>query len=142
MTSGPRMAHERRALVRAADVRRFFTRVEGVRTSHIVGPADGATEAVTGTTEFAPGTGLPLHWHNCEETVLILEGEALFEAAGERHALVTGDVTWTPSGVAHRFSNRGRGSMRILWAYGRADVTRTLAANGETSRIASEQPGD
>jgi putative monooxygenase len=134
------MAAEQRALVKAASTRTFFARVAGVRTSHIVGPADGAVEGITGMTEFAPAATVPLHWHNCEETVVVLEGEALFEAAGEQHALVAGDATWTPAGVPHMFSNRGRGLMRILWVYGRTDAARTLAMIGETSPIESEQP--
>ncbi len=134
------MATERRALIRTAAGRSFFSRGDGVRTSHLIVPADGAAEGITGTTEFAEGGELPLHWHNCEETVVILEGDALFEAAGQQHALVAGDAAWTPAGVAHRFSNRGRGWMRILWVYGRADATRTLVTTGETSSIESEQP--
>jgi len=127
-----------RPVVKTAASRAFFSRGAGLRTSHIFTTADGAAQGLTGTTEFAPGVGVPWHTHNCEETVTIVEGEALFEADGEQIQLVAGDATWTPAGVVHRFANRGRGPMRILWTYGSVDATRTLVASGLTTSIAAE----
>jgi len=127
-----------RAVVKTAASRAFFSRGTGLRTSHIFTTADGAAQGLTGTTEFAPGAEVPWHTHNCEETVTILAGEALFEADGEQTELVAGDATWTPVGVVHRFANRGRGPLRILWTYGSVDATRTLVATGATTSIAAE----
>ncbi len=136
------MATDRRPVVRPVADRRYFSRSAGVQTSHLFGPRDGAGDWIFGTTELDVGGGVPLHSHNCEETVMVLEGEALFEAAGQRHALVAGDATWTPAGVDHRFSNRGDGWLRILWIYGRADATRTVVSSGKTTRIDDERPCD
>lgn len=127
-----------RPVVNRAASRAFFARGPGLRTSHIFTTADGAAQGLTGTTEFAPGAQVPWHTHDCEETVAIIEGEALFEADGEQIQLVVGDATWTPAGVAHRFANRGPGPMRILWIYGSVDATRTLVASGVTTSIAAE----
>ena len=44
----------------------------------------------TGQTTFQPGTGLPLHTHNCEESVLILEGEAVAQIDDETFDLEVG----------------------------------------------------
>ena len=134
------MSTDRRPVVRQTADRRYFARSAGVRTSHLFGPRDGATEGICGTTELGIGGGVPLHRHNCEETVMVLGGQALFEAAGEQHVLVAGDATWTPAGVDHRFSNDGDGWLRILWFYGRTDATRTVVANGSVSRIEDERP--
>nr|WP_107907608.1 cupin domain-containing protein [Streptomyces chartreusis] len=110
-----------------------FDRGGGVATIPYVGRwnSDRAT-VTTGQTVFQPGTGLPLHSHNVEESVLILEGEATAEIAGEFFDLETGQATWVPAGVPHRFFNRGQGAMRIYWVYGGRDVTRTITATGET----------
>ncbi|WP_327593169.1 cupin domain-containing protein [Streptomyces chartreusis] len=110
-----------------------FDRGGGVATIPYVGRwnSDRAT-VTTGQTVFQPGTGLPLHSHNVEESVLILEGEATAEIAGEFFDLETGQATWVPAGVPHRFFNRGQGVMRIYWVYGGRDVTRTITATGET----------
>jgi quercetin dioxygenase-like cupin family protein len=106
----------------------------GVRTVHLVNGAI-ATQFLTGTTEFDPGASLPLHSHDCEESVAVLEGQAAFEADGEVIDLDVGDTTWLPAGVVHRFRNRGTGRLRILWIYGSARATRTIAATGETFPI-------
>ena len=114
-------------------------RGHGVRTTPLVTPETGATEFLNGTTEFAAGAGLPLHSHNCEESVLVLEGLAIFDCGDQSIDMDPGDITWVPPNVIHRFRNRGGTTMRILWTYGRADADRTRADTGETSAIAAER---
>ena len=110
-----------------------FDRGNGVRTLPYVGIWNSQKSVITtGQTQFAPGTGLPLHSHNVEENVLILEGEATAEVDGKTIDLEAGDATWVPAGVPHRFFNRGVGPMRIYWVYGGRYVTRTITESGET----------
>jgi HTH-type transcriptional repressor of puuD len=87
---------------------------------------------------FEPGTAIPLHTHNVEETVLVLEGEATAVVGQDSVDLEAGDATWVPAGVPHRFANRGQGPLRIYWAYGGREVTRTIVATGETVEHLSE----
>lgn len=110
----------------------------GVRTVPLVTRGAGASQFLNGTTEFAAGAALPLHSHNCEESVLVLAGLAVFECDGERVEMDPGDITWVPPGAVHRFLNRGSEPMRILWIYGRVDATRTMAATGESFPIGTE----
>lgn len=110
-----------------------FDRGNGVVTIPYIGAWNStATTVTTGQTAFAPGTGLPLHSHNVEESVLVLEGEALAQFGDTEVELVAGQATWVPAGTPHRFANRGAGTMRIYWAYGGREVTRTITATGET----------
>ena len=110
-----------------------FDRGNGVVTVPYVGKWNCAANAITtGQTQFAVGTGLPLHSHNVEESVLILEGLATAEIGEETFDLVAGEATWVPAGVPHRFLNRGETRMSIYWVYGGRDVTRTITATGET----------
>jgi len=110
-----------------------FDRGNGVVTIPYVGKWNCTENRVTtGQTQFAPGTGLPLHSHNVEESVLILEGEAVAEIGTQSFDLVAGQATWVPAGTPHRFANRGTTTMRIYWVYGGRDVTRTITATGET----------
>jgi quercetin dioxygenase-like cupin family protein len=109
----------------------------GVRTSYLVTRALGAEQFLNGITEFDPGAELPFHSHNCEESVVVLEGTALFERDGEKTELAPFDTTFVPAGVVHRFANHGSSTMRILWTYGSVEATRTLAATGETFPIGS-----
>jgi HTH-type transcriptional repressor of puuD len=125
-------------VIRAGQVERF-DRGAGVVTLPYVGRwnAEG-NRVTTGITVFAPGTAIPLHTHNVEESVLVLEGEAAAVVGQDSFELEAGDATWVPAGVRHRFANRGQGPMRIYWVYGGREVTRTIVATGETVEHLSE----
>jgi len=108
-------------------------RGSGVRTKPFVGKWNSErAQITTGTTEFPPGAELPLHTHNVDESVVILEGEALVFVEEEAAEIAAGDATWIPAGVPHAFRNRGSGTLRILWIYAGRDVTRTIVESGET----------
>ena len=122
----------------------------GVKTTPLVGKWNCAHNVVTtGITAFGPGTGIPLHYHNVEETVMVLEGRAHVIVGDETFEVQAGDVTWVPAGTHHNFTNAGDGLMRIYWVYGGRDVTRTIVATGETfehlseadQRLATGRPG-
>ena len=116
-----------------------YERGGGARTIPLVSQRLGATSFINGITEFGPSAQIPWHFHNCEESVMLLEGSAVFDIGDEHHALVAQDTTFIPSGVPHRFRNASdtRG-MKILWIYGRIDATRTLLETGETRSVSAE----
>jgi 3-isopropylmalate dehydrogenase len=117
-----------------------FDRGTGVRTLPYVGKWNAVGNHVTtGVTEFPPDAGIPLHTHNVEESVLILEGQATVVIDTDEFDLEAGDATWVPADVPHRFVNRGNGWMRIYWVYGGREVTRTICATGETVEHLSDQ---
>jgi len=117
-----------------------FDRGSGIVTLPFVGKWNCETNRLTtGYTIFEPGTAIPLHSHNVEETVLVVEGEAQAVIGDERFDLVAGEATWVPAGIPHCFINRGAGRMSIYWAYGGRDVTRTITATGVTVEHLSEQ---
>lgn len=111
----------------------------GVRTTFVVAPGRGAS-FTNGITEIDPGASLPLHAHDCEESVLVLEGDAVFETADGTDELGPGDATLVPEGVLHRFANRSSRPLRIFWVYGSPHPTRTLAG-GETYAVGEEPVG-
>lgn len=117
----------------------IIDRGAGVRTTPLVGKwnVKGA-KLTTGMTAFQPGTGIAMHSHNVEETVMILEGLATVVIGDETFECEAGDVTWIPAGIPHYFKNRGDGLMRIYWVYETQEVTRTLTASGETIEHLSE----
>jgi quercetin dioxygenase-like cupin family protein len=116
-----------------------YQRGGGVVTTPLVSPSLGARSFITGITEIPPGGAVPFHHHNCEESVVLLEGEAAIDVAGQEHRLHPFDSTLLPANVAHRFRNlSATQSMKILWIYGSPDATRTLEATGETHPISAE----
>ena len=114
----------------------------GARTVPLVTAALGSKEMLNGITSFQPGAAIPLHSHNCEESVIILEGSAVFELDGVEHELKRHDTTWIPPNVPHRFRNASdQDPLRIFWTYASVEATRTMIASGETRSIASEHKG-
>jgi mannose-6-phosphate isomerase-like protein (cupin superfamily) len=125
-------------LIRPDDVAPF-DRGGGVVTIPYVGSWNSEQNLVTtGQTIFEVGRGLPLHSHNVEESVLILEGQATAQIGEDYFDLEVGDASWVPAGVPHRFFNRGDGVMRIYWVYGGRYVTRTMTETGQTFKHLSQ----
>lgn len=98
-------------------------------TSHSTG---GEAKVATGISVYPVGAGAPLHSHNCDEQVLILEGKGYVEIDGERTQLTQWDTAYVEAGTVHRYHNTGDIPMKILWIYNRPDVTRTFADTGVT----------
>ena len=111
----------------------------GITSKPLAGAAIGATSISNGVTTFAPGTAIPLHTHNVEESVTVLEGDAIAEVSGQTQRLKPYDTTFVPPGIPHRFRNVGEGVMRILWVYAGTYVTRTFVETGETVVQLSEE---
>lgn len=112
----------------------------GVTTIPYIGSWNSEDAMITtGITRFPPGAGIPLHTHNVDETVLIIEGQARVTVGEDEYHLVAGDATHVPTGMPHRFENRGGDQMAIYWTYSGRYVTRTICATGETFVHLSEQ---
>lgn len=113
-------------------------RGNGARTIPLVTRKCGSTSMINGITAFDPGAKVGVHFHNCEESVLVLEGEAIAEIDGQRHRLKAGDTTWLPAGVPHRFLNESDSLMRIFWTYADISATRTMVETGTEQSIDEE----
>jgi putative monooxygenase len=112
----------------------------GVKTVPLLTRRTGATSFINGLTIFPGGGSVPLHKHNCDESVLILGGNAVAEIGSEQHDVREGDLTFIPEGVHHRFRNASlTQELKILWTYASLDADRTIIATGETRRIDDEQ---
>jgi quercetin dioxygenase-like cupin family protein len=111
----------------------------GARTTPLVGRSVGATVFLTGYTVFEGGAEIPFHLHNTEESVVLMEGAAVFDIDGQEIVIKKGDATFIPPNVPHRFRNASKTEpMKILWIYGSTSATRTLVASGETRPIVAE----
>jgi len=131
-----------RPVVLRPDQIRSHDRGGGARTTPLVMPGCGATGFINGITEFAPGAKIAFHSHNCEESVMLLEGHAILDIDGEEHELKPLDTTWIPPNLPHRFRNLSETQpMKILWIYASVNATRTLTESGETRPIAAEHRG-
>ena len=111
----------------------------GASTVQMITPDTGARDILNGFTDIPPGAGIPLHFHNCEESVLVVSARARVEIDGRQSEASATDVVWIPAGVPHRFVNpSGSQPLRIFWTYASAEATRTLVETGEERRVAVE----
>jgi putative monooxygenase len=111
--------------------REWEERGGGVRSMKLIGHEQGSSTFATGITELEPGAAVPMHYHNCGESVTVLEGVGTLELPGdELRTLHPLDSTWVDGGVAHRFLNSGVETLRILWIYASLHPTRTLLSAG------------
>ena len=102
---------------------------KGIRTIPLVVPRVGA-ELPCGISIYAAGVVAPMHRHNSNEQILVLEGHAEVRIGDWRQCLGPNDCVWIPAGVDHGYSNVGEGDLRLLWFYDSADVTRIATADG------------
>jgi len=117
-------------------------RGNGIRTTPLVTAGVGSREMLNGITTLDPGAAVPLHTHNCEESVLVLSGRARAHIDGVETDVRPGDTSWIPAGVPHFFRNVSDSEpMSIFWTYASIDATRTIVATGVTTRIDEEHAG-
>lgn len=116
-----------------------YERGGDARTTPLVGPELGCSAFITGYTSFGGGAEIPFHSHNCEESVVLMEGEAILDIDGLEYQLKAHDVTFIPPNVSHRFRNLSKTNpMKIMWIYARTDATRTLTETGATAPVSAE----
>ena len=75
---------------------------------------------------FQPGSGLPCHRHEYDESITIIQGVSVLEAAGRTLELSHCDTACVPRGLPHRFVNRGTEPMAMIWVYGGDEPKRTV----------------
>ncbi|WP_158747714.1 cupin domain-containing protein, partial [Acidisphaera sp. L21] len=92
------------AVIRPAE-QQVADRGGGARTIPLVTPSTGARQLINGITMIAPGAAIPLHYHDCEESVIVLDGQAVAVIDGAEHSVGPGDTSWIPPGVPHFFRN-------------------------------------
>ena len=98
----------------------------------------GATSFISGISTFQPGVVVPMHSHNVDEMVTVLEGSGECEVEGVVTPVSAFDTSFIPGGEVHCFRNTGDVQMKILWVYASTDVTRTFADTGVTVPHLSE----
>ncbi|MDA1035266.1 MAG: cupin domain-containing protein [Chloroflexi bacterium] len=125
-------------LLRFEDAERV-DRGNGAVTFPMVGKQDGSQAFSAGITSFQPGVDVPLHSHNVEEMVIILEGEGECVLDGDTKPVKQWDTSYVPANVVHCFRNTGTAQMSIMWVYGSTNVTRTFADTGITVPHLSEE---
>ena len=80
----------------------------------IIRPGDGTTSSSLSYSVVGVGTGAPLHTHEADELIVILEGTLEARLGDESHQVGPGHTLVVPPNVPHGFTNAGPGDARIL----------------------------
>ncbi|MDE0824149.1 MAG: cupin domain-containing protein [Dehalococcoidia bacterium] len=89
----------------------------GVLLTSLVDGDTGATLISSGVAEFAVGASAPTHYHDAEESVIVIEGEGLMVINGEEHIVRPNDAAFISPGAHHSIANHGDTSFKISWTY-------------------------
>jgi len=89
----------------------------GVLLTSLVDGETGATKISSGVAEFAVGASAPTHYHNAEESVIVIEGEGLMFINGEEHIVKPNDAAFISPGTHHSIANHGNQPFKISWTY-------------------------
>jgi putative monooxygenase len=115
----------------------------GARTLPMVSQQVGAKHFLNGITMFGPSAAIPEHFHNCDESVLVLRGSAVAHIDGQTYPVGAGDTSFIPAGIPHYFHNASdTEELQIFWTYASIDADRTIVATGVTTRIDDEHGTD
>ena len=93
------------------------TKRPGVVLTSLVDGDTGSTQISSGVAEFAVGAKAPMHYHDAEESVIVIEGEGLMVINGEEHVVTPNDAAFISAGAHHSIANHGDLPFKISWAY-------------------------
>lgn len=111
-----------------------YDRGAGVVTRLMCSESRCGAGVTTGTTTLPVGRSVQMHSHNCDEQILILQGQAEAEFDGARHPVGPMEVAFIPKGTLHCFHNVGSEPVLMLFIYdggqGHTDLCRERGDSG------------
>ena len=90
----------------------------------------GASGICGGYGLFEPGSSLPCHFHEYDESITIITGQAVCLVAGSSYQLSDRGTACIPKARPHRFLNQSDEPMAMIWVYAGDEPERTLVEPG------------
>ena len=87
---------------------------EGTTVTAYAAPSRGSSGVSLWQIELAPGSTSPLHYMDCEEVVLGIDGHAVAAMDEAEHHLGPGDCLILPAGTAFTLHVPGEGPFRAM----------------------------
>src|SRR3546814_11242830 len=112
----------------------------GIVTIPLAPAARGARAMLTGITTIAPGSAVPLHTHNCEDSVVVLSGQGVAPIDAADHPVAPRDTSCIPARLPPCFRKQAREEPTTnCWAHSSTDATRPSSATRGATRTAAER---
>jgi len=87
---------------------------EGIKVRWLIKQDDGAPNFAMRLFEIEPKGHSPLHSHDWEHEVFVLEGKCQVRCDGEKKVAAAGYVVFIPSNAKHQFANAGKSALKFL----------------------------
>lgn len=94
----------------------------GIAHQTLAGPQHGMQSLEVWSQSIDPGSATPPHRHDCEEVVVVLEGEGTLVMRGSESRFRMGDTVLLPRNEVHQLINSGSGPLRLIAAFAMAPV--------------------
>jgi len=87
---------------------------EGIKVRWLIKKEDDAPNFAMRLFELQPKGYSPLHSHNWEHEVYILEGDCKVTCEGQKRNASAGYVVFIPPNKRHQFANAGKSTLKFL----------------------------
>jgi quercetin dioxygenase-like cupin family protein len=88
--------------------------VSGVKMRRVIAEKEGANNFVMRVFEMEPGGNTPLHKHDWEHEVFILNGTGTVVSPSGEREVKKGDVVFVPNNEEHQFKNSGKDVLEFI----------------------------
>lgn len=96
--------------------------IPGISHKTLAGAEHGLSQVAVWSQAMEPNSATPPHYHECEEVVVVLEGEGVVLLGDQEHPFRAGDTMIIPPNLPHQIIARGDKPVRTMAAFGKAPV--------------------
>ena len=114
-------------------------KLPGLSHRTVAGPSQGLHTLEVWVQTVDPGAATPVHRHDCEEAIVILEGHGVLEIDGLKQDFEPGNTLVVPRNAVHQLTCSGSEPIRLVAALGAAPV-RVLTADNERINLPWDAP--
>ena len=101
----------------------------GLSHRTVAGPLQGFHTLEVWVQIVDPGAATPIHRHDCEEAIVILEGHGVLTLEGREQAFGPGETLVVPRDAVHQVTSTGPEPLHLVAALGAAPVRVHSATN-------------
>ncbi|MGR8946720.1 MAG: cupin domain-containing protein [Gammaproteobacteria bacterium] len=114
-------------------------KIQGIAHQTLAGARDGLSSVEIWRQIIAPGGASPVHRHDCEEVLVMLEGKGVCKTADEVFEFGQDDTVCIPPNTVHQISNNSDVDLCIVATLAMSPV-RVETADGQEMALPWDAP--